>query len=80
MAGRPAGVATGSIENLSDRELDVFRRLGRGQTTRQISDELVISIKTVQAYAARIKEKLQLANGAELVREAVRWVEQQAGT
>lgn len=79
MAGRPSGLATGNIETLSDRELDVFRRLGQGQTTRQISEDLVISIKTVQAYAARIKEKLQLSNGAELVREAVRWVEQQSG-
>jgi DNA-binding NarL/FixJ family response regulator len=80
MAGRTASFTTWNIEVLSDRELDVFRRLGQGQTTRQISDELAISIKTVQAYAARIKEKLQLANGAELVREAVRWVEQQTGT
>lgn len=76
LAGRPAS-ATGNVETLSDRELEVFRRLGQGQTTRQISEELAISIKTVQAYAARIKEKLQLANGAELVRAAVRWVEQQ---
>jgi DNA-binding NarL/FixJ family response regulator len=80
MAGRPAGFATNNVETLSDRELDVFRRLGQGQTTRQISDELVISIKTVQAYASRIKEKLQLTSGAELVREAVRWVEKQIGT
>jgi len=79
MASRPAGFSKENIAALSDRELDVFRRLGKGQTTRQISDELVISIKTVQAYAARIKEKLQLTNGAELVREAVRWVEQQNG-
>ena len=80
MATRPAGFSQDNIATLSDRELDVFRRLGKGQTTRQISEELVISIKTVQAYAARIKEKLQLANGAELVREAVRWVEQQTGS
>jgi DNA-binding NarL/FixJ family response regulator len=74
-----SGSAVGSMETLSDRELDVFRRLGHGQTTRQISQELEISIKTVQAYAGRIKEKLQLSNGAELVRAAVRWVEQQPG-
>lgn len=79
MAGQPTGSAMGNVETLSDRELDVFRRLGQGQTTRQIARDLAISIKTVQAYAARIKEKLQLANGAELVREAVRWVEQQSG-
>lgn len=79
MASRPSGLSKENIAALSDRELDVFRRLGKGQTTRQISDELVISIKTVQAYAARIKEKLQLTNAAELMREAVRWVEQQTG-
>ena len=61
------------ISTLSDRELDVFGRLGRGQTTRQISRDLSISIKTVQAYCARIKEKLHLASGAELVLAAVRW-------
>lgn len=76
MAGHAPDQLAGNVEALSDRELDVFRRLGRGQTTRQIAQELAISIKTVQAYAARIKEKLQLASGAELVREAVRWVEQ----
>ncbi len=80
MSSRPSGFSKENIATLSDRELDVFRRMGKGQTTRQISDELLISIKTVQAYAARIKEKLQLANGTELVREAVRWVEQQDGS
>lgn len=79
MAGHPADQATLDVGLLSERELDVFRRLGRGQTTRQIADELSISIKTVQAYAARIKEKLQLASGMELVREAVRWTEQNPG-
>lgn len=79
MAGVPAGTIASNIESLSERERDVFRRLGQGQTTRQISLDLQISIKTVQAYAARIKEKLKLANGTELLREAVRWVEQQPG-
>lgn len=77
MVGRAPVLANGAGESLSDRELEVFRRLGAGHTTRQISDELHLSIKTVQAYCARIKEKLHLASGAELVREAVRWVEQQ---
>lgn len=77
MVGRAASGAAGGIETLSDRELDVFRRLGNGQTTRQVADQLNLSIKTVQAYCARIKEKLNLGTGAELVREAVRWAEQQ---
>ena len=65
----------GSVELLSDREMEVFRRLGEGQGTRKIAAEMSLSMKTVQAYCARIKEKLGLANVNELVREAVRWVE-----
>jgi len=74
--GRPApNDPEGRVALLSDREMEVFQRLGVGQPTRRIATELGVSIKTVQAYCARIKEKLDLANGAELVREAVRWTE-----
>jgi DNA-binding NarL/FixJ family response regulator len=76
MVGHTAAASPGDVETLSDRELDVFRRLGEGQSTRRIAEELHLSIKTVQAYCARIKEKLRLANGAELVREAIRWTDQ----
>ena len=78
-AGRPPGEGPGSVEKLSDRELEVFDRLGRGGTTRGISEELNLSQKTVQEYCARIKEKLGLADNAELVREAVRWGERRPG-
>ena len=64
-----------SVNNLSDRELEVFTRLGRGQSTRRIADDLQVSIKTVQAYCARIKEKLGLEDALELMRHAVRWVD-----
>ena len=47
--------------------------LGRGLGTRQIAGTLGISLKTVQAYCARIKEKLNLDSGTELLREAIRW-------
>jgi DNA-binding NarL/FixJ family response regulator len=63
------------VEQLSDRELEVFQLLGRGQSTRQIADHLHVGFKTVQAYCARIKEKLHLANATELLREAFRWHE-----
>jgi len=66
-----------AIETLSDRELEVFRLLGCGQSTRQISEQMHISFKTVQAYCARIKEKLNLANINELIFHAVRWHESQ---
>jgi DNA-binding CsgD family transcriptional regulator len=58
---------------LSDRELEVFDKLGQGISTRQIADDFRISVKTVQEYCARIKEKLNLNNATELLREAVRW-------
>ncbi len=65
--GRPA------IERLSDRELEVFKKLGQGIGTRQIAEDFCVSIKTVQAYCARIKEKLNVGSATELLREAVRW-------
>jgi DNA-binding NarL/FixJ family response regulator len=65
------------IEQLSNRELEVFQLLGLGHNTRQISDHLHVGFKTVQAYCARIKEKLKLANATELLSEAVRWHEKQ---
>jgi DNA-binding NarL/FixJ family response regulator len=61
------------IEQLSDRELEVFQLLGRGLGTRQIGETLGISPKTVQAYCARMKEKINLASGNELLRAAIRW-------
>ena len=64
------------IARLSDRELEVFRMLGRGLATRQIAASLRVSAKTVQAYAARIKEKLALSSSTELLREAIRWEEE----
>ncbi|MBX3734327.1 MAG: response regulator transcription factor [Verrucomicrobiae bacterium] len=61
------------VRQLSDRELEVFRMLGEGRETREIAETLGLSIKTVQVYCARIKEKFGLANGTELLREAIRW-------
>ena len=64
-----------SLESLSDRELEVFNLLGQGMQTRQVAQLLNVSIKTVQAYCARIKQKLQLSSATELLREAMRWHE-----
>ena len=60
------------VEQLSDRELAVFDLLGQGLGTRQIAETLRLSIKTVQAYCTRIKEKLNLGSATELLREAIR--------
>lgn len=56
---------------LSDRELEVLTLLGRGQSTREIAENLFLSVKTVEAHRERIKEKLKLKNSAELLRYAL---------
>lgn len=68
--------ASGSlVDRLSDRELETFQLLGKGYETRQVAEMMKVSMKTVQAHCAHIKEKLKLTNAAELLREAVRWQE-----
>ena len=63
------------VERLTDRELEVFEQIGRGRTTREISIQLGVGAATVETHRSRIKEKLQLENGAQLQREALRWVQ-----
>jgi len=76
--GSAAGLLEGKkprsspVEDLSDRELEVFHMIGRGMKTRAIAESLHISMKTVQVYCARIKEKLNLADATQLLREAMR--------
>lgn len=79
------GMATGQnsfnrspLEVLSDRELEVFELTGRGFGTRDISERLGLSIKTIESYRARIKTKLNLGSAAELMQHAVQWVESEA--
>lgn len=61
------------IAALSDRELEVFRQIGEGRATREIAEDLHLSIKTVETYQAHIKEKLALRSGRELVQHAIQW-------
>ncbi len=61
------------IADLSDRELEVFRLIGEGHSTRMIAEELHLSVKTVESYQAHIKDKLSLKNGRELVQRAIQW-------
>ena len=75
-AGVPAGPEP-PIDRLSERELEVFRLLGQGQATRQIAGALHVSAKTVQTYYARVKLKFGLASSTQLLREAIRWHEEQ---
>lgn len=61
------------VQQLSDRELEIFRLLGQGRSTLRIADDLHLSLKTVQAYCARAKEKLGINTALELRRMATRW-------
>jgi DNA-binding NarL/FixJ family response regulator len=69
---RKASAST-PVEQLSDRELEIFRLLGQGRTTSQIAADLHLSLKTVQAYCARAKEKFGVTSLGELLRAAIRW-------
>jgi DNA-binding NarL/FixJ family response regulator len=60
-----------SVDRLSDRELQVLRCIGRGMSSREIGDELFISVKTVEAHREHIKQKLSLPSSAELLRYAI---------
>lgn len=62
-----------AVDDLSDRELEVLRLIGAGHGTRQIAEELHLSIKTVETHQAHLKEKLKLRNSRELVQYATRW-------
>ena len=80
--GRPQGVCrephseSGQfpITSLTDRELEVFRLIGKGKSTRQIASKQSKSIKTIESYRAKIKKKIGVATTEELARDAVRWV------
>ena len=75
--GTRQSAAGSPVELLSDRELEVFNLLGRGFGTRQAAETLNVNIKTVQAYCARIKQKLKLSSATELLHAAISWHERQ---
>jgi DNA-binding NarL/FixJ family response regulator len=77
--GSPPQLIQAPIDALSNRELEIFKMIGKGMTTRQIAGELHLSIKTVETHRENIKGKLDLPNSAELAREAVQWVMENGG-
>jgi DNA-binding NarL/FixJ family response regulator len=64
---------TGPTDELSDRELEVLTFIGGGVGTREIAEKLFLSVKTIEAHRERIKEKLKLRSGSELLRYAVQF-------
>jgi DNA-binding NarL/FixJ family response regulator len=67
------------IERLTDRELTVLRLIGAGRGTRQIAQELGLSVKTIETYRENLKRKLHLDSAAELMQYAVSWLQEESG-
>lgn len=65
------------VDRLTDRELEVLQLIGEGNEVREIAQKLHLSVKTVEAHRAHIKEKLDLKNAREVVRFATTWVSSQ---
>src|SRR5206468_9657202 len=72
LAQRSPGTA--SIDDLTDRELEIFERIGKGEEVKSIAKALHLSPKTVETHRANIKEKLNLLNARQVARYAVQWV------
>jgi DNA-binding NarL/FixJ family response regulator len=72
-AGKASASLGSPLEILTEREWAVFLRIGSGMTPQQMAEELGLGLKTIESYCAQIREKLQLADRTELVKEASRW-------
>ncbi len=76
LGGRPQ---RHGIDALTDREMQVFSLIGRGHPTRAIAEQLHLSVHTIETHREKIRSKLELRTGAELVRHAVLWVLENTG-
>ncbi len=68
------------VKSLSDRELEVFKMIGQWKKTKEIAEELHLSVKTIEYYREQIKRKLNLKNAAELTHYATAWVQREIPT
>ena len=68
------GASATPVDALTEREFEIFRLIGEGYGSRQIADELNVSIKTVETHRENIREKLNLDSTFELVQHAIHWI------
>jgi len=66
--------ASRGVESLSDRELQIFQLIGHGKSTRVIAEELHLSVHTIESHREKIRMKLEVRNGTELLQRAVQWI------
>ncbi|OAI52256.1 LuxR family transcriptional regulator [Planctomycetaceae bacterium SCGC AG-212-F19] len=74
VGGRTGETARSPLDALANRELEDFRLIGEGIKTAEIGERLHLSIKTIETYRDRIREKLDLSDGTELAHYATQWV------
>ena len=74
-SGVKAKAGHSPVSKLSDREFEVFQLIGLGKGTRDIAEQLHLSVKTVEVHRANIKTKLEIKTATDLVRFAVRWAD-----
>jgi DNA-binding NarL/FixJ family response regulator len=75
MSGKGPDKYSFPLQRLSDREIEVFERIGQGKNTHQIAEQLRISPRTVDAHRRHIREKLRLGDSTEVLSYAIKWVE-----
>ena len=73
MASGATRSSVNPTELLSDREFEVFQAISQGASTRQIADDLCLSVKTIETYKSHLKQKLNLKNSTELMQFAIEW-------
>jgi DNA-binding NarL/FixJ family response regulator len=73
--GHEGAASDNPLANLTDRELEVFDLIGRGQSTATIAEQLAVSVKTIETYRSNIKTKLNLKDATDLIRFAATWAE-----
>lgn len=78
IAGDKAGITKTAIDNLSAREFETFRLIGQGYKSAQIAARLHLSIKTIETYRSRIKEKLGLDGAPQLLQYSITWAKGQS--
>jgi DNA-binding NarL/FixJ family response regulator len=74
---KPDASTAPTVDLLTDRELEVFRLIGTGLSTREIAERMKLGVKTIGTYRDRVKQKLGIKTSADLIRRAVLWTEQE---
>ena len=73
IAAGPSNTTALPVDSLSERQMEILRLIGNGNSTKQIAEKLTLSVKTVEGYIARIKEKLNLTTANELLQYAIKF-------